>query len=201
MTTAQQLEIRQLIREILGDSYTHLRVRRVKIVEDLEQEKTSFTCEATDEISSANFNISGEGVGVIDAFFHALSERFSAEYPSLRTIRFHSFSVQGQMETKQKEAGSDSEGEVTLEIVNSDDKVFSFSHSSRSVLGSAIIVTLLGLEYFINAERAFISTYHALKDARQRSRPDLVQHYTETLSMLVKNTSYSEVIHKIREEL
>ena len=37
----------------------------------------------------------------------------------------------------------------------------------------ASIVTLLGLEYFVNSERAFVSAYHALKDAKERNRADL----------------------------
>jgi hypothetical protein len=43
--------------------------------------------------------------------------------------------------------------------------------------------------------------YHALKDARERNRSDLVQRYTNTMAMLVENTSYSEVIDKIRSEI
>ncbi len=201
MTTAQQIEIKQLIKEILGEAYTHLVVQQVQIEEDLTREQTTLTCRVTDETSGEEFAISGAGVGVVDAFFHAMKARFSAEYPSLKTIRFNSFTVQGQLDTRTKEAGSDSEGEVSLVIANSEGRLFSFSHSSRSVIGSSIITTLLGVEHFINAERAFVLTHQALLDARQRNRPDLVQQYTSTLSTLVQNTSYSEVIHRLKEQL
>ena len=197
----QQTLITSLIKNILGDTYTHLRVKRVRIDEDLEQETTTVTCEATDEISGEQFAITNTGVGVIDAFFNAMVDRFAAEYPSLQTIRFNSFAVNEQLDTKQQQAGTDSMGEVTLEIATSDDKIFTFRHASRSVIGSALITTLLGLEYFINSERAFVTTYHALKDARERNRQDLIQKYTGTMAQLVQNTSYSEVISKIREEL
>jgi len=43
--------------------------------------------------------------------------------------------------------------------------------------------------------------YHALKDAKQRNRSDLVQRYTNAMAILVHNTSYSEVIDKIRSDL
>ena len=147
------------------------------------------------------FVIAGKGVGAIDAFFQGMVERFATEYPSLNTIRFSEFTVQARLDTKQRPAGTDSEGEVTLGITNSEDKVFRFTHSSRSVIGAGIITTLLGMEYFINSERAVVTMYHAIKDAKERNRPDLVQRYTNTMAKLVQNTSYSEVISKLREDL
>jgi len=202
MTTAtKQLEIIELMRELLADSYTHLHVNRVLIEEDLEKQDTSVSCEVTDEASQEMFVIAGKGAGAIDAFFQAMVERFATEYPSLRTIRFSAFSVQARLDTRKEFSGADSEGEVTLEIENSEGKVFRFTHASRSVIGSGIITTLLGMEYFINSERAFVSIYHAMKDAKERNRPDLVQRYTNTLAKLVQNTSYSEVISRLRKEM
>jgi hypothetical protein len=200
-TSQRQDEARQLITEILGDNSTHLRVKRVAIEEDLEQQQTTISCEAHEAKSEHPFVIKGSGVGVIDAFFQAMVDRFATEYPSLNTIRFSSFSVQAHLDTKHQAAGTDSEGEVTLQVANSEGKLFRFTHTSRSVIGAAIIATLLALEYFINSERAFVMTYHALKDAKGRNRPDLVQRYTNMMATLVQNTSYSEVISKIRSEI
>ncbi len=197
----QQTLITSLIKEILGDTYTHLHVKKVRIEEDLEADTTTVYCEATNESSGEHFAISKTGVGVIDAFFNAMVDRFAAEYPSLKSIRFNSFAVNAQLDTKQQQAGTDAMGEVTLEIATSDDKIFTFKHASRSVIGSALITTLLGLEYFINSERAFVTAHLALKDARERNRHDLIQRYTGALAQLVQNTSYSEVIGKIREEM
>jgi hypothetical protein len=200
-TPERQAEITKLLRELLKDNYTHLNVNRVMIEEDLERKTTAISCEVTDEASTETFVIAGKGVGLINAFFQAMVDRFAAEYPSLKTIRFSSFAVQAHLDTKQDFAGTDSEGEVTLQIANSEGKLFRLTHASRSVIGAAIITTLLGLEYFINSEKAFVSTYHALKDAKERNRPDLIQRYTNTLATLVENTSYSEVIDKIRSEI
>jgi hypothetical protein len=197
----KQSEITELIRQTLKDSFTHVHVRRVLIEEDLEHQTAAVTCEATDEVSGEQIRIVGKGSGVIDAFFNAMVDRFAAEYPSLKTIRFNAFSIHGQMDTRQTQSATDSLGEVTVEIANSDDKLFVFTHSSRSVIGSALIATLRGLEHFINAERAFILTHHALQDARERNRQDLVTRYTNTLALLVQNTSYSEVIQKLRDQL
>ena len=67
--------------------------------------------------------------------------------------------------------------------------------------GLSIIATLRSMEYFINSERAFVTMHHALRDAQERRRSDLVQRYTDTMATLVRNTSYSEVISRIREKM
>lgn len=197
----KQKELIALMRELLNENYTHLRVNRVLIEESLEEESASVSCEVTDEASGEKFVIAGKGSGAIDAFFQAMVERFATEYPSLNTIRFSAFSVQARMDTRRKSSGADSEGEVMLQIENSEGKAFRFVHSSRSIIGSGIITTLLGMEYFINSERAFVTIYHAMKDAKERNRHDLIQRYTNQMAILVQNTSYSEVISKLREEL
>lgn len=195
----EQGEAIKLMREVLGESYTHLRVHRAVIEEALE-EATSVTCEVTDETTGENSIIAGKGVGVIDAFFKGFVDRFATEYPSLKTVRITSFQVNANMETKSDYAGTDSAGEVSVGIMNSAGKFFRFSHSSRSVIASSIITMLLGLEYFINSERAYITLHEAFTDAHQRGRDDLVQHYTRQMAVLVRNTSYSEVIERIRTE-
>lgn len=202
MTTPdRQDEAIKLMREVLGEQHMHLHVNRVAIEEDLERRQTSINCDMTDTSSGDTFVIAGKGVGIIDAFFRGIVERFASEYPSLKTISFSSFTVQAHLDTKQALSGTDSEGEVTLQIANSEGKLFRFRHTSRSVITGAIIVTLLGLEYFINSERAFVTCHHALKDAQERNRSDLVQRYTNAMAALVQNTSYSEVISKIKSEL
>ena len=198
----QPNEILALMREVLGSNYTDLQVQRVVVEEDLVHGSTSITCELTsDGESPETMVIAGKGVGLIDAFFAGVQSRFAEEYPSLKTIRFSSFTVEGQLDTKQEFAGTDSQAAVTVEIVSSEERVFRFSYTSRSFIAAAIVSTLEGLEYFINSERAFVTMYHARQDAEERRRPDLVQRYTSTMAKLVQNTSYSEVIDKLRTEL
>ena len=201
ITPERQDEINRLMRELLGDNYTRFNVKRVQIEEDLEKKSTCISCDVTDESVENTFVIKGHGVGLINAFFQGMVDLFATDYPSLKTIYFSSFSVQAHLDTKRDYAGTDAEGEVTLQVANSEGKLFRFAHVSRSVIGSAIVVTLLALEYFINSERAFISAYHALKDAKGRNRADLVQRFTNIMATLVQNTSYSEVISKIRTEI
>ena len=60
---------------------------------------------------------------------------------------------------------------------------------------------IAAVEYFVNAERAFITLYRSRQDARERNRDDLVTRYTEELAEVVKSTSYAEVIESIRREI
>lgn len=199
-------EAEALIREVLGQSFTELHVKRFVIEEDIDGGATSVTCEVSGYRSDADGAdapsvIAGKGVGVVDAFFHGMQSRFAEEYPSLKTIRFASFAVDAKLDTKKEYAGTDSAAEVTIEIANSENHRFYFSSTWRSVTAAAIITTLRAMEFFINSERAFITMYHALKDAERRKRADLVARYTSTMAVLVQNTSYSEVISRMSEEL
>ena len=194
-------DIIQLMRSILRDSYSDYQVARITVEEDLSREETRVTCEVARSDSDDRFSISGLGAGVVDALFNGMMERFADEYPSLKSIKLNKFSVTPRLETKNKEAGTDSQGECSMELVNSEGKRFPFSHASRSVLGAVLCTTLNGMAYFINSERAFTAVYHALQDAKERNRQDLVQKYTGQMAILVRNTSYSEVIKKIQDEL
>jgi len=57
------------------------------------------------------------------------------------------------------------------------------------------------VEYFVNAERAFVTLSHARKDALARGRADLVARYTAELAEVVRSTSYAEIIDTLRKEL
>jgi hypothetical protein len=57
------------------------------------------------------------------------------------------------------------------------------------------------VEYFVNAERAFMTLYRSRKDAQERHRSDLVARYTHEMAEVVKSTSYAEVIENIKKEL
>ena len=54
-------------------------------------------------------------------------------------------------------------------------------------------------EYFVNSERAYITLYKALENARERNRQDLVDTYKAQMAEVVKSTSYSEVIERLQQ--
>jgi hypothetical protein len=105
------------------------------------------------------------------------------------------------METKKAQAGADAVGKVTLDVTNSEGKHFSFTHASRSMILSTGIAVLAMVQYFVNAERAFLTLHNARRDALARGREDLVARYTSEMAEVVESTSYAEVIASIRKEL
>jgi hypothetical protein len=189
-----------LMREILGPDHLELRVEKHKFEEDIAQGQSKIRAVvipvAGRETAREPRAIEGRGVGLIDAFFRGLIDQLSPEYPSLRTIRFVGFTVQGMLDKNRPHgaSGSDAVGEVRLVVENADRHEFEFVSSSRSITASALQATMDAVEYFVNSERAFLVTRRALKDAEARKRPDLVAGFAARLAELVRNTSYSEAI-------
>lgn len=195
------------MREILGESYLELRVEQHQLEEDIVKATTKIRATVAPLATTAAAAeakkriVEGAGVGLVDAFYHGLIDQYSPEYPSLKTIRFVGFSLTGMLDKNrpQNAAGSDAVGEVRLLVENSEGTDFEFIASSRSITACALQATLDAVEYFVNSERAFLVTHHALKDAESRSRSDLVQKFAGRLAELVRNTSYSEAIEAARK--
>lgn len=191
----------QLIRDVLKETYLGLQLDRIELAEDVAAGTSSevrVTLRETRDETRAQV-IAGKGVGIVDALYHGLVEHYAPEYPSLRTIAFTGFEVTGRMGTGAKN-GLDAEAAVTLTVQNSDGRGFEFTDADRSLVAAALSVVTEAAEYFINSERAFVTVYRAVCDARERGRADLVQTYTTQLAELVNTTSYSEVIQRIKDE-
>ncbi|MBI4819222.1 MAG: hypothetical protein HY791_23320 [Deltaproteobacteria bacterium] len=200
--TRRPQENLELIRRVLGDDYLELSIEKLTIEEDLAAERAKVHLETVTTGNKRSIVVDGEGVGFIDALVHGLLQRFAQEYKSLESIELANFSVNADIDTtKSGQAGSDAVGEVTVEVRNSEHKLFRFSDSSRSVIASAARAVLAAVEYFVNAERAFIILHKAREDAARRNRTDLVARYTRELSEVVVSTSFAEVIEKIRKDL
>jgi hypothetical protein len=182
---------------VLGSNFLELKLQRLAIdeidggsrvvLEVLEGEQT--------------VEVEGRGVGLVDALYGALLGRYAREYQSLRSIQLTGFQVAADIGTKQAQAGVDAVGRATLDVTNSEGRLFSFSDASRSVSSSTARVVLAMVQYFANAERAFLTLHHARRDALARGREDLVSRYTAEMVAVVESTSYAEVIANIRKEL
>lgn len=190
--------IQKLVAEVLDGTELCLRVDSYTLEENLEAGTAKITCAVHDERTGEKEVIQGEGVGIVDAFFHGLVKKFSGEFPSLNTIRFADFSIKANLDTGRQAARSDMAAEVTLRVANSEGREFAFSHASPSLTRSSVAVVLEAVEFFIHSERAFIAVYRALQHARSQNRPDSVERYTAQLTTLVEATSYSEVIEQIK---
>ena len=187
------------MREILGDDYQALKVEKIVFEEDIAAEKSRIRAEVApvdQPDGGETTKVEGEGVGLVDAFFHGVFSQLSSDCPSLKTLRFVGFSITGMLDPDRPRSltGTDAIGEARLVVENSDRRAFEFVASSKSITAAALQATLDAAEYFVNSERAFMATWRALKDAESRGRSDLVQSFNLKLAELVRNTSYSESI-------
>lgn len=190
----------ELIRRVLGTEYLELKIEKLTLEEDFESGRSKVTLQ-THDTQDNRLVVEGEGVGLVDALWLGLLDRYGVEYQSLKSLELASFDVQARLDTKKHHDGTDAIGEVTLEVRNSEDNLFSFSDASRSISASTARAVVAAVEYFVNAERAFITLYNCRRDAKERQRDDLVTRYTQEIAEVVKSTSYAEVIENVKKEL
>jgi len=182
---------------VLGANFFELKLHRLAI-EELDG-GSSVKLEVME--GEQVVEVEGRGVGLVDALYVALLGRYAREYQSLNTTQLTDFRVAADIETKKAQAGVDAVARVTLDVSNSEGRLFSFSDASRSVTSSTARAVLAMVQYFVNAERAFLTLHHARRDALARGREDLVSRYTAEMVAVVESTSYAEVIANIRKEL
>lgn len=196
----KQEQCLKLMEEILKERYVRLEVLSYELSENFQAGTTRIACVVKDSHSGDVRNIEGRGEGVLDAFFHGLQDHLSSRFSSLKTLKFASFEIRGDLETKRGDTGSDAEAVAILVVRNQKGRDFEFRRSSRSIVGSGIEATLEAAEYFVNSECAFLTVRDALNEARKKNRSDLVERYTNVLSALVENSSYSELVEQRRRE-
>lgn len=189
----------ELIKRVLDKDYVELQLVTLRVDENAEETRTSVTLELSD--GTQTVSLSGSGVGPIDGVFSALLGRYGEEYQSLKSIELVDFRVEAKMDTKHAKVGVDSMGTVRLNVHNSEGKSFEFSDESRSVSRSAARAVVAAVEYFVNAERAFITLHRALLDAKDRKRVDLITRYTRELAEVVRSTSFTEVIETMKADI
>ena len=192
------LEHEPLIRKVLGTNYLQLQISKLVVEEDPTDGSRikAVITEGADQVA-----VEGKGVGVVDALYNALLARYAPEYGSLKTIQMVGFQVAADMQSKKVQAGVDAVGRVTLDVTNSEGRHFTFTDASRSVTTSTARAVLACVQYFVNAERAFLTLHNARRDALARGREDLVARYTAEMAEVVEATSYADVIANIRKEL
>ena len=197
----QRTASEELIQTVLGTDYVNLSTSEYTIQETLGQSACSVKLKLLRNASREHVDeIVGTGVGFVDAVYNGLIDHYAPEYPSLRTITFTGFEVTGNMGTS-RSRGADAECLVSLIVNNSERKEFRFEDRGRSLVAAALRVVVESAEYFINSEKAYVTVYNAMSDAKKRQRPDLMESYMSQLAELVKTTSYSEVIGRIQNEV
>lgn len=189
------------MKEVLQEEYLELELARYRLTEDLAEGTSEIECTLR-RPDGTDFAVEGTGVGAIDAFFTALRDHLADDYPSLKSIRFSEFKIEGLISS---DVGPDqttkAEAEATVGILNSEEREFIFKSKAPSVSRAGIEATLDAAEYFVNSERTYVRLHEILEHYRSEGRTDLVEKYTDLMSEVVGNTSYSEVLEEIKDEV
>ncbi len=109
-------EHEELIRRVLDGNFLPLALVRLTIDEDAGAQAT---VKITVKEGEAAIEVEGKGVGVVDAIYNALVERYGREYSSLKTIQIVGFQLNADMGSKKRHDGVDAVGKVTLDVTNS----------------------------------------------------------------------------------
>ncbi len=191
------------MREILQEDFMTVSVLAYEIREELADGLCRVRCELKEVAASMDDNfvtIEGSGVGLVDAFFDGLANRYRGEHPSLGSIRFSSFAVRGLMSEADKHAATDAQASVVVGVTNSYGEEFEFQAVSQSVIRATIEAVLDAVGFFIASERAYVRLLKSLRYHQAQDRADQVTHYTRLLTEMVRNTSYSSVIEQLETE-
>lgn len=191
-----------LMREILQDDYSELSVRHYTLDESFDEEAP--TCRLTCLLRSENgteITVESDGVGVIDALFNGIRDRLADDYPSLKSITFSQFNIRGLITIGNRVPTTAAEAEATVGILNSEGVEFIFKSTAPSTSRAGMEATLKAAEYFVNSERTFVRLHEILQHYRAEGRMDLVDKYTELMTRVVGNTSYSAVVERIKDSM
>lgn len=197
----EQTKMISLMKEILQDDYLHLSVHQYTLNENLDQGSVDIHCRLSNQ-KDESFEVEGAGVGVIDALFDGLKKRMADDYPSLKSIRFSEFSIEGLVSREDSpDTATKAAAVAKVGILNSEGSDFHFEAKAPSVSRAGIEATIMGAEYFVNSECTYVRLHEILEHYRGEGRTDLVEKYTDLMTRVVQNTSYSEVVERIREQI
>ena len=143
-------------------------------------------------VNGENVEVSGDGVGLVDAGFNTLVNHFSKHYPSLATIELSDLYF--QIDTKgEQSVNLKSKTLMKLEFSNFRKNKTFFENRTTSIGFTAISVLIKAIEFYINSELLFKRIRFLIKDAEDRSRYDVASKFKYILSKVVEVTNYQDV--------
>jgi hypothetical protein len=194
-TETRQQDALARMRDVLQEDFLELAMHEYRLQESLSGAPSChFHGLLTAPGQGQEWPVEAHGVGLVDACFGALIERFREGHPSLGSLRFTSFAVRGLMQDPEQGHTSDAEAEADIGITNAWGQELRFCTRSTSVTGASVEAVVQAIEYFINSERAFLRIQAALEHYRRDNRADLVAKYTAMLADMVRNTSYTHLM-------
>ena len=191
-------ETQQMMRDILQENYLSLSLKRFRI-EERGDEPSQVLAQIERSDRPMNLSIEGAGQGAIHAFFMALRDLLSGEFPSVSAIHFTATRAES-VPNSDRSHPTDAEAEVYVTFTNSYKDELEFRNRSRSLMRATLDCIVDAVEYFVNSEKAYIQIYRALEHYRSQGRVDLIDKYTSMLSSMVRNTSYTDVIERIKQQ-
>ena len=196
-TTDSRADIESLVKDVLGSKVLRYCLDSHRLEENFESGLVKIECAVHNRESGEKSVVVGQGVGLVDAFFHGLVALHAKAAPSLRTLRLADFMVKSKPASGHGATSTDSIAEVTVRLANVEGQETTFLDASPSVTRSSLLAVMQGVEFFLNNEQAFVAVYRALQYARKERRPDSIALYTQQLALLVQATTYSEVVQQL----
>ena len=189
----KQATMNKVAREVLGNKYLNVAVRRLDIKEDFKNNLTKISCTVT--LGKKPHRIQEEGKGPIDALFKGFVNKFKSEYPSLKNLCFDGFSIKGDVENNIIKPSAMAEA-VLIIAGNRTGNALTFRDRATSINKAAINVVLKAFEHYINSERAIKILSKCVKDAKRRNRGDLYDRFIKQMAILVEGVSYEKILDK-----
>lgn len=196
---SRAMQVNNLAKEILGDSWVAIQVVSLKLSENYETSEAKLDAKLI-EVSEGKPKkrvVHGEGVGLVDAYFDAMIKSYEQDFCSLDTIFIVDFSVNAHIEHASKRR-SDAKVTALLRVKNAEEHEYAFECTSSSSSHSSLAVVQEAIAFFINAELAYITLYKAIKDATERGRHDLITRYQNQMGTLVNATSYEKLADRLK---
>ena len=136
--------------------------------------------------------ISGIGVGLVDAGFNALLDTYRGDYKSLNTIQLSDLYFQVD-HADRRQLSLKSKTFLKLEFRNDSKDRMCFSEKTTSMSFTSISVLVKAFEFYMNCELLFKRLKFLIQDAEGRGRSDVASTYKYVLSKVVEVTSYQDI--------
>lgn len=198
LLTQRHLETLDIMKDVLQENYLHVGLENFRVEERGPDDQSQVLAQIRLSDREDLVTLEGQGSGALHAFFVSLRDRLSEEFPSVGAIHFTSTRAES-VPNSNRNHPTDAEAEVFLTIRNSYGDELEFRNRSRSLMRATLDCIMDAVEYFANSEKAYIQIYRALEHYREQGRSDLMDKYTSLLSAVVRNTSYTEVIERIKK--
>ena len=182
---------RDLISEYFVEYLTErvtLALMSLSLVESSEEASLTLTISDTGSISE----ITGQGVGIVDAGFNALLQFFRKKYASLNNIQLSDVYFQVD-HSDRTQLSLKSKTLMKLEFRNDSKSKSCFSGKTTSMSFTGVSVLVQAFEFYVNGEILFKRLKFLIADAESRGRADVASRYRYALSKVVEVTSYQDI--------